>query len=170
MDFLIAILLQHFAQIPKLYDSLFLKINFSPIYMAPSMKLLYLENAISNFKAFAPTAIYEISKSQFWTSDWCFESYMWGDQAKWVWTGVHHIFLLDVVLHSKRFILLKSPLKLDISLHIVMTYWKVVKTIENKSSYFLWPDLSTYKFLRIPTHFAWLYHICLSFYCLCVPL
>ena len=46
---------------------------------------------------------------------------MWGNQAKWVWTWAHHIlnFLLDVILHSKLcskiFVLLKTPLKLDMS-------------------------------------------------------
>ncbi len=43
---------------------------------------------------------------------------MWSNQTKWVWTQAYHIFvfLLDVILHSKSFVLLKSQLKLGISL------------------------------------------------------
>ncbi len=40
---------------------------------------------------------------------------LWGHQAKWVWTWTYHIFsfLLVVILHSKSYILQKTPLKLD---------------------------------------------------------
>ncbi len=44
----------------------------------------------------------------------------------------------------------------------VMAYWMVVKTIENKRIYFLCSALSPNQYLRIPTHFAWSYHICAS--------
>ncbi len=48
---------------------------------------------------------------------------LWGNQAKWVWTRAH-----------------KTPLKLD---HCkVMTYWKVVKIIQNKRIYFICLALS----------------------------
>ncbi len=40
-----------------------------------------------------------------------------------------------------------------------MTYWKVVKTIENKRIYFLCLALSQNQYLRVPTHFTWSYHI-----------
>ncbi len=51
-------------------------------------------------------------------------------------TRAHHFsFLLDGILHSKSYILQKTPWKLDMSLQSY--YQKVVKTIENKWTYFL---------------------------------
>ncbi len=41
----------------------------------------------------------------------------------------------------------------------VTTYWKVVKTVENKRTYFLCLSLSPNQYLRVPTHFAWSHHI-----------
>ena len=43
---------------------------------------------------------------------------MWDDQAKWIWPRSHHIFsflLVGVILHSKSYLLQKTPLKLDMS-------------------------------------------------------
>ena len=83
---------------------------------------------------------------------------MWDNQAKWVWTRAHHIFsfLLDVILHSKSYVLQKTPLKLDI-LFKSYDLW-VVKTIENKQIYFFCLALSPNQYLKIPTHFAWSYY------------
>jgi len=55
---------------------------------------------------------------------------MWGDQAKWVWTCKNHIFslLLDVMLHSKSYILKKTTLKSDTSLQS----YKLLKRCQNK--------------------------------------
>ncbi len=50
-----------------------------------------------------------------------------------------------------------------------MTYWKVVKTIENKSIYFLCLALSPNQYLRIPTHFAWSYQIYCTHYASFIP-
>ncbi len=63
---------------------------------------------------------------------------MWDNQAKWDWTQAHHIFsfLLDAILHSESYNLLQTSLK-RICHSKVMTYWKVVKTIENIGTYFL---------------------------------
>ena len=43
---------------------------------------------------------------------------MWGNRAKWVWTRTHNIFrfLLHIMLHSKSYILQKTPSKLHKSL------------------------------------------------------
>ena len=53
-----------------------------------------------------------------------------------------------------------------------MTYWKIVKTIENKRI-FLYLALSPNQYLRVLTHFAWSHLICYMYNacnnnCLCV--
>ncbi len=68
-------------------------------------------------------------------------------------------FLLDVILHSKGYSLQKkNPWKSDTSFQS-FDYWKVVKTIENKQTYFPCLALSPNQYLWIPTHSAWSYHI-----------
>ena len=39
-----------------------------------------------------------------------------------------------------------------------MTYWKIVKTIENKRIHFLCLAASPNQYLWVPTHFAWSHH------------
>ena len=65
-----------------------------------------------------------------------------------------------VLFSIQRATFCKKPIK-NWTYHCkVMTYWKVVKTIGNKRIYFLCLALSPNQYLRIPTHFAWSYHIC----------
>ncbi len=49
-----------------------------------------------------------------------------------------------------------------------MTYWKVVKIIENKRIYFLCLALYPNQYLWIPSHFAWLYYIMLYVCVICI--
>ena len=85
--------------------------------------------------------------------------FMWGGQAKWIWTCTHHIFcfLLYVMLHSKSYILQKSPSKLDKSLQ---SYGLLNGFENNRKQRDLFPLFSFIsKSILVPTHFAWSYHI-----------
>ena len=87
--------------------------------------------------------------------------HMWCDQAKWVWSRK---FLFSVFCHFLlgyylSFNLMKTPWRLG-NWFLRNSIFGDCKNNKKQRNYLLCLAISLNEYLRVPTHFAWLHHIC----------
>ena len=85
-----------------------------------------------------------------------FDTYMWCDQAKSVWSRPNSvfIFLTNCVHHFQSYICRKPHWNWSIGSKD-MSSWRMPKTKGNKRDFLICLALSKHQYFRLPTDFAW---------------